>query len=125
MPFKRPAPEPHTRPDPQSESLRPSKRTRMGPLEKAIPNVKIYIVQAKLDPSGVSELFKLAERHADRVCSDVEDADVIITAIHMRRRLERHVLWDVAVSMLHEIVDRLAAIFSANVGSIRRSRKRW
>ena len=65
-----------------------------------MPHVKIYIVQAKIDPSSLSELFRLAERHSERLCSDAEEADVIITAIHMRRRFERHVPWDMAVSTL-------------------------
>lgn len=63
-----------------------------------MPDVTLYIVQAKLDPSSLSELFRLAERHAQRLCSDANEADVIITTIRMRRRLERHIPWSLAVS---------------------------
>lgn len=112
MPFKTPAPsESHPRSGSISESP--------GPPEKAIRNVKIYIVQAKLDPSGLSELFKLAEQHAERVCSDADEADVIITAIQMRRRLERHVPWDVAVGTVQRV------ILEASAYLLLRSRKRW
>ncbi|KAH9915905.1 Nucleotidyltransferase [Fomitopsis serialis] len=101
MPFKRPAPEPHPRSDSQSlesssSALQPSKHARLEPSEKAIPDVTLYIVQAKLDPSSLSELFRLAERHAQRLCSNATEADVIITTIRMRRRLERHIPWTLA-----------------------------
>ncbi|KAL6304931.1 Nucleotidyltransferase [Sparassis latifolia] len=100
MPFKRPAPQPHEDDDSQSESsssiLRSSKHARLSPSDKALPEVKIYIVQAKLDVATISELFLLAERHTAAVCRHAEDADVIITAVSMRRRLERHVPWELA-----------------------------
>ncbi|GBE80869.1 hypothetical protein SCP_0305890 [Sparassis crispa] len=103
MPFKRPAPQPHEDDDSQSESsssiLRSSKHARLSPSDKALPEVKIYIVQAKLDVATISELFLLAERHTAAVCRHAEDADVIITAVSMRRRLERHVPWELAVSI--------------------------
>ncbi|KAF6763040.1 DNA polymerase mu [Ephemerocybe angulata] len=66
----------------------------------------IYIVQAKLDSSTINELYRLVDEHAPKsgsesslqleLCSDVKDAQVIITAIRMRRRFERHVDWDIA-----------------------------
>ena len=73
-------------------------------------SVNIYIVQAKLDPSAVSELFSLVEAHNNGTtdgddgftlesCSDVSCADVIVTAIRMKKRLERHVNWNIAVSL--------------------------
>lgn len=61
--------------------------------------MKLFIVQAKLDGPSLEELFSLAEQHCERLCADVEDADVVITAITMRRRLERTVSWDIAVSL--------------------------
>lgn len=103
MPFKRPAPprqassgyssksEPST-PDVES----PSKRSRVGKSNKLLPDVKLYIVQAKIDGPSLVELFKLAERHCESLVGNAEDSDVIITAISMRRRFERHVSWEVA-----------------------------
>ncbi|OCH93467.1 Nucleotidyltransferase [Obba rivulosa] len=101
MPFKRPAPLPsQSSSQSQSESSMlyptPSKRPRISSSAKALQDVKIYIVQAKLDVATISELYMLAERNADAVCRDPEDADVIVTAVHMRRRLERHVPWKLA-----------------------------
>lgn len=66
---------------------------------KALPEVKVYIVQAKLDVPTIAELFSLAERHTNGVCKNAADADVILTVVTMRRRLERHVPWDIAVSL--------------------------
>lgn len=76
----------------------PSKRSKVSRSAKIFPNVKVYIVQAKMDGRTIAELFTLAERHCERVCDDAEDADVIITSVTMRRRLERHVSWDIAKS---------------------------
>ena len=104
MPFKRPAPvhevssgyssksEPVT---PDTEL--PSKRSKVSKSAKALPDVKLYIVQAKLAGPAIAELFALAERNCRQLCQDIEDADVILTAITMRRRFERHVSWELAV----------------------------
>jgi hypothetical protein len=103
MPFKRPA----FRHDPSSgcssgrsgDEFVPTKRPRVSKSAKIYPTVKVYIVQTKIDSTSVAELFMLAERHCQRLCGEVEDADVIITAITMRRRFERHVSMNVAVSI--------------------------
>ncbi|KAJ7496908.1 DNA polymerase mu [Mycena latifolia] len=73
--------------------------------------VKLYLVQAKLNAQSISELFSLAERHNLRVsksrneaqaetklewCPTAEESDIIITNVHMRKRLERHIAWDLA-----------------------------
>ncbi|KAF7362250.1 DNA-directed DNA/RNA polymerase mu [Mycena venus] len=72
--------------------------------------VKLYLVQAKLNAQDISELLSLAERHNLRVsksrngedstklqlCTSPEDCDIIITAVRMRKRLERHVDWNLA-----------------------------
>ncbi|KAF7351119.1 DNA-directed DNA/RNA polymerase mu [Mycena sanguinolenta] len=73
--------------------------------------VKLYLVQAKLTAQDISQLFSLAEMHNLRVsksrnsksdstklqlCSASEDADIIITNVRMRKRLERHIDWDLA-----------------------------
>lgn len=94
MPFKRPGPLPH----PSSSSSQPTHNPSKRPKLTALPSIKVFIVQAKLDSRVIGELFALAERHCQKLCSDVEEADVIVTAIGMRKRLERNVAWDVAVS---------------------------
>lgn len=106
MPFKRPA-LPHdpssgyssgSRSEPPTPDVYPpSKRSKVAKSAKVFSDVKVHIVQAKIDGASLVELFNLAERHCERLCADVEDADVVITAITMRRRFERHVPWDVAV----------------------------
>ncbi|KAJ7099570.1 hypothetical protein B0H15DRAFT_771111, partial [Mycena belliarum] len=73
--------------------------------------VKLHVLQAKLNPEDVAELFSLAERHNLAVlksrtnaseeieldlCSTPEESDIIITNVRMRRRLERHLQWDLA-----------------------------
>ncbi|KAJ6593470.1 hypothetical protein B0H19DRAFT_1090482 [Mycena capillaripes] len=73
--------------------------------------VKLYLVQAKLNAQDISELFSLAERHNLRVsksrdatnpetklelCPSASESDIIITNVHMRKRLERHIDWDLA-----------------------------
>ena len=66
--------------------------------------IRVCIVDAKLDSSAVQEIHNLLESPANHPslrleeCSDVGKADVIVTAIHMRRRLERHLDWNLAVS---------------------------
>lgn len=105
MPFKRPAPPQHeptsgysSKSDPTTpEAEVPSKRSKVDKSAKALPNIKLYIVQVKLDGTAIAELFHLAERHCERLCQDIEDANVVLTAVTMRRRFERHVSWDVAV----------------------------
>lgn len=73
--------------------------------------LKVYIVQEKLDDKTIRELFNAIEQHTDpsgllalQLCSVVQDADIIITAIRMRRRLQRHVNWNVAVSDTNRIL---------------------
>lgn len=108
MPFKRPAPIHEQSSGYSSKSDRgttpdidpPSKRSKISKTAKALPDVKLYIVQAKLTGPAIAELFSLAERNCERLCQDIEHADVILTAITMRRRFERHVPWELAVRVL-------------------------
>ncbi|KAJ6497660.1 hypothetical protein C8R45DRAFT_822634 [Mycena sanguinolenta] len=91
-----------------SESLSPS--TTPIPTSGV---VKLYLVQAKLTAQEISQLFSLAEMHNLRVSksrntsfksdstelqlsSTSEDADIIITNVRMRKRLERHIDWNLA-----------------------------
>lgn len=111
MPFKRPSP--GTPDSSQSSSnTRPRARSRSPTHNQAsssshITVITVYIVQAKLDPEIASDLFRVTE--GDRVfkdghdngvrfhlCHDVGEAEVVVTAVHMRRRLERHIDWEIA-----------------------------
>ncbi|SRR6266511_2479241 len=74
-----------------------------------ISKLKIYIVQAKIEHKVLLDLFQLIETTKAKkgkarnsvqfeLVSDYADADVIITNIRMKKRLERHLRWDLAVS---------------------------
>ena len=109
MPFKRPAPPVHE----SRSSLSPSslnlgddveghsKQSRTTTTSKVLPGVNIYVIQAKLSPSQIAELFTLAENHCRKLCRDVDEADVVLTAISMRKRLERHMTWETAVCVCY------------------------
>ena len=109
MPFKRPAPPVHE----SRSSLSPSspnlgddvegnsKQSRATTTSKVLPSVKIYVIQAKLNPSQIAELFTLVEKHCRQLCRDVDEADVVLTAISMRKRLERHMTWETAVCVCY------------------------
>ncbi|KAJ2917762.1 hypothetical protein MD484_g2678, partial [Candolleomyces efflorescens] len=68
--------------------------------------LRVYIIQAKLTPDAINELYQLVEDFASSrlkteamemvLCSDAKKADIIITAVHMKPRLERHINWSVA-----------------------------
>ena len=96
MPFKRPAPQPES-----SSSHSPVLKQRKT---RALPGASIFLIQAKLEALEVGELLGLAEQHSVSICSNPDDADIIVTAIRMRRRLERHVSWEVAVSAAPHII---------------------
>ncbi|KAH9925944.1 Nucleotidyltransferase [Epithele typhae] len=98
MPLKRPAYEQETNPGSYSQSSsQPPPGAKRAKLSHKL-DVKVYLVQAKLDAPSVGSLLSLAEHHTRGVCQDPRDADVIVTAIGMRKRLERHVDWDIAVT---------------------------
>jgi predicted TIM-barrel fold metal-dependent hydrolase len=59
--------------------------------------VKVYVVQAKLTAEEIQELFRLVEDNCEKLCRIVEEADVVVTNVRMRRRLERHIDWRLAV----------------------------
>ncbi|KAI0321488.1 Nucleotidyltransferase [Amylostereum chailletii] len=58
----------------------------------------IFVLPPKLDQATIHELHQLVDRSGARLVSRAEDADTILTAIGMRKRLERHLDWDVAKS---------------------------
>ncbi|VDC00335.1 unnamed protein product [Peniophora sp. CBMAI 1063] len=75
-----------------------SKRQRLSAPHNALHGHKVYIITAKLESSTISELHELVERSGAAHARSPEDADVIVTAIGMRKRFERHVDWKVAKS---------------------------
>ena len=115
MPFKRPAP---TRDSSSNVPLHIPKRPRVSvgnPSDDRVRAIPIYILQTKLDSSTAHRLFDIAESEEDyltqnsgssadaskgvkfQLCPEIEDAEVIITVVHMRKRFERHVDWEMAV----------------------------
>jgi DNA polymerase IV len=76
---------------------RPSKRTKDAP--GILASHRIFILQAKLSQTDVSEIFDLADSADADVVSSPDEADIVITAIGMRKRLERHIDWNLAVSV--------------------------
>lgn len=80
--------------------------TREGSVEQY--PLRIYIISAKLLPDTLQNLVSLVEKHTAHhgntagaqhfeLAADLDHADVIVTAVHTRPRLERHVSWGVAV----------------------------
>lgn len=105
MPFKRPGPQPHEAGSSSSRSVTPSrpppaKRARLSSRHKKhiLKDITLHILDAKLQPEMVAELYALAESGGAKVVGSVDEAEVVVTAIGMRKRLERHVSWDIAVS---------------------------
>ncbi|SRR6266403_2189321 len=82
---------------PHSSPQRPSKRTKGAP--GILASHRIFILQPKLSQADISEIFDLAESADADIVSSPDEADIIITAIGMRKRLERHVDWNLAVSV--------------------------
>ncbi|XP_006461257.1 hypothetical protein AGABI2DRAFT_118163 [Agaricus bisporus var. bisporus H97] len=87
-----------------SPSDGPSKRQRSDSLDSwdgfSNQRLRVYVVQAKLDEKEIADIYRLVESHASglhlQLSSSPETADIIITVVHMLKRLERHVPWDVA-----------------------------
>ncbi|KAG5647081.1 hypothetical protein DXG03_001451 [Asterophora parasitica] len=74
---------------------------------KSQPNhsIRVYILQAKLDASDTAELYALIDsqrRIPDvqglklELCGNASDANIIISNVRMRKRLERHLDWNIA-----------------------------
>ncbi|KZV99651.1 Nucleotidyltransferase [Exidia glandulosa HHB12029] len=89
MSQRRPAATTHTSSSSSRSAFSP---VRQGPLS----GISVYIIQPKLSASEIGQLFGLAEQLGATISSDIAKADVIVTAIAMRARLERHLSWAVA-----------------------------
>ena len=81
----------------QSSPKCPSKRLKGAP--GILASHRVFILQAKLSQTDISEIFDLADSADADVVSSPDEADVVITAIGMRKRLERHIDWNLAVSV--------------------------
>ncbi|TDL20099.1 Nucleotidyltransferase [Rickenella mellea] len=95
MGFKRPRPLAQTSSSssiPESHNFKRARDAEQAPLF-AVP---VYIIQAKLDAEQIDEMVDLAEDAGAIIVGSPEEADVLITAISMRKRLERHVDWNLA-----------------------------
>ena len=79
-----------------SSPQRPSKRTKRAP--GILASHRVFILQPKLSQADLSEIFDLAESADAEIVSSPDEADIIITKIGMRKRLERHIEWNLAVS---------------------------
>ncbi|KAK7036418.1 hypothetical protein VNI00_011615 [Paramarasmius palmivorus] len=83
-------------------SSEPSRKRRRSVSPSDAKTVNVYIVDAKLDAETIAELVSLVEesrinKQDLEICPRVEDADVIVTGVRMRKRLERHLEWNLAV----------------------------
>ncbi|KAG6828532.1 hypothetical protein H0H92_007660 [Tricholoma furcatifolium] len=92
----------YQRSTPVSSPSRSSASTPHSPNRRDI--VKIYLLQAKLDASAIAELYSLIESQNQvsggfhlQLCSEASSADIILSNVHMRKRLERHLDWNIAV----------------------------
>ena len=91
-----PSPSPSLRSAEEGSPQRPTKRAKGAP--GILASHRIFILQAKLSHTEISEIFDLAEKADADVVSSPDEADIVITAIGMRKRLERHLDWNLAVS---------------------------
>jgi DNA polymerase IV len=79
-----------------SSPQRPSKRAKGAP--GILASQRVFILQPKLSQTEISEIFDLAECADADIVGSPDEADIVITAIRMRKRLERHIEWNLAVS---------------------------
>ncbi|ETW74868.1 hypothetical protein HETIRDRAFT_447115 [Heterobasidion irregulare TC 32-1] len=111
MPLKRPNSPAQRASSSSSESqtpseiqIHPSKKTRLSAptptTSVALKGLKVHILDAKLDSVAIAEILALLVRCGAKACQTAVAADVVVTAVTMRKRLERHMDWEAAVSGL-------------------------
>src|SRR5579863_3101727 len=88
----------------ESSPERPGKRTKGA--SGILASHRIFILQTKLSHADICEVFDLAEKADADVVSTPDEADILITAIGMRKRLERHLDWNLAVSLSRPLLLR-------------------
>ncbi|KAG8757791.1 hypothetical protein FRC11_004266 [Ceratobasidium sp. 423] len=78
----------------------PSPSTSPGPTpppeSEALSGITLHVIDAKLDPKEIGEMHSLTQRTGAKLSRTPQHASVLITALTMKRRLERHLSWDVA-----------------------------
>jgi DNA polymerase IV len=79
-----------------STATHPLRRAKSAP--GILASYRVFILHAKLEHKDISELHDLAEKADADVVGSPDEANVVITAIGMRKRLERHLDWNLAVS---------------------------
>lgn len=99
----------------KSKRLRSTSPWSTTDYSKDLPPIKIYILPAKFDNDAFQNLVGLAEGRFLRddesgvpsmnmrsveVTANLQAADVIVTAIRTRPRLERHISWSLAVGTI-------------------------
>ena len=128
---------PGSTPSSSGSSEPPTKRQRTTSPPSSYP-IKLHILEAKLDATKLADLVSLADSHSHRkrkrsvtenekaaerdpfelqLCWNAREADVIVTAVQMRKRFERHLDWSSAVSEVICICSMFAQ------GSAHRGRK--
>jgi hypothetical protein len=86
-----------------SESDVPHKlRRRSSTLQTQtfLSSYSIFIIDTKLDTHNMMRLIEMVDYGGGKLASRAEDADIIVTAIVMRKRLERHVGADISVCVI-------------------------
>lgn len=73
--------------------------------QKSLAGIKLYILPAKIDPELMGSLVDDAEGAAMTLVGRPDDAEIIVTEIRMRKRLERHMDWEVSVRSCRRKVD--------------------
>ncbi|CUA67781.1 hypothetical protein RSOLAG22IIIB_03208 [Rhizoctonia solani] len=66
------------------------------PESQVLGGITIHIIDAKLDPNETREMRLLAQNTGAKLSRTPQHASVLVTALTMKRRLERHVSWDIA-----------------------------
>ncbi|CAE7154066.1 unnamed protein product [Rhizoctonia solani] len=66
------------------------------PSSLALSGLTIYVIDAKIDPKEMREMHLLVKDTGAKLSRAPQHASVLVTALTMKRRLERHVSWDVA-----------------------------
>jgi hypothetical protein len=64
--------------------------------EQIFLGVKLFLIPQKIDFDEARELISVARKSGAVLCK-IQDADVIVTRISAKARLERHIDWALAV----------------------------
>ncbi|CAG7854798.1 SubName: Full=Related to DNA polymerase Tdt-N {ECO:0000313/EMBL:CCA68683.1} [Serendipita indica DSM 11827] len=84
---------------------RASRRRKTGIFD----GFKICIISVKFKPQEIGELTDVCEEHGGRMEANADAADIVLTKIGTRARLERHIAWEAAVSCLSTITGQHSA----------------